>query len=288
MSSDESFDELTDAVSGLLRTAVQGKETVFDITEKDGIRRVEIVRRDALPETRKEPPSLDRGQKRAHVFHDHMAFARYVAREGVIGETLVLADANAAEITAILQDFAELQAEKIRMRATHHPLCKPWLEILDKPIAVLDFGLFCSRNRRAIAKPDGREVALIFQQIKIAKVVEINRGVGAKALNGVMIQTEISGQTSSSLVEIPETIEIECPIYIGGKPIRVPLDILITDRNDDVVVYVTCPMLAQVKCDAFQLFVEEIQKFLGDEHLVGLGTVILRRWRAGGSYHLRP
>lgn len=281
MSRESNEYEIVDSVATLLRRATEGSETVFDIQEKDGVRRVEIVRRQAapeLPQLLREPLPLDRPKRRSHEFHDHAAFAKYVNRESDPLRCLVLADATEEIIAAVLDEHPELQPEIVSMKPTIHPMFEPWLEILDKPIPVLQFGLFCARNRSTITKPNGRQVALVFQQIKMAKTVEVNRGVGAKALNGIVIQTDISGQSTSDLVEIPETIEITVPIYVGSHAINIPFDILITEERDAVVVYVTCPLLAARRSEAFESFVLEIQETLGADYIVGLGSIEHAAW----------
>jgi hypothetical protein len=281
MSRESQADEMLDSVATLLRRATEGSETVFDIKEEDGIRRVEIIRREAapeLPELRREPLPLDRPQRRNHIFHDHLSFAAYVAREAKGEDSLILADASSEVIRAVLRESYTEQPEFVLMKPTIHPMFEPWLAILDKRIPVLQFGLFCARNRSTIVEPPGRQVALTFQQIKMAKTIEVNRGVGAKALNGIVIQTDIGGKSTSDLVEIPESIKIECPVYIGSYALEIVLDVLITGEDDEVVVYVTCPLLAARRNEAFESFVLGIREALGPGYIVGLGSVKHAAW----------
>ncbi|XZE18784.1 DUF2303 family protein [Pirellulaceae bacterium SH449] len=268
----------TELVSKLLRRVSSEQETVFDISEKNGVRRVEVVRRKALPETRREDLPLARAQARAHVFHDIDTFSDYCCRECEDGESVGLADVDSETITVVLDESKDRGRESVSFAAKIHPLFKPWLDLLGKPIPVIDFSIFAQKYRRSIKKPDGREVALMFSQIKLAKAVEINRGVGKRALNGIMVHTEISGSKQDALLELPEEIHLHCPVYIGAEPQDIVLDVLVTEgREDQVVVYLTSPEIEAVRIKAFESFVEYLQG--NCEHIIiGLGKIESKKW----------
>lgn len=268
----------TELVSKLLRRVAGEQETVFDIAEKDGVRRIEVVRRKALPETRKEDLPLARAQARAHVFHDIQAFAMYCQRECSSEGSVGLADVDSETITVVLNEIIECGRESVSFAAKIHPLFKPWLDLLGKPIPVIDFSIFAQKNRRSIKKPDGREVALMFSQIKLAKAFEIYRGVGKRALNGVMVHTEIAGSKQDALLELPEEIHLHCPVYLGSTPQDIVLDVLVTEgRNEDVVVYLTSPEIEAVRVEAFEGFVKHLRDNLEDV-VIGLGKIEHKKW----------
>lgn len=268
----------TELVSELLRRVEGEQETVFDIAEKDGVRRIEVVRRKALPETRKEDLPLARAQARSHVFHDINAFAAYCERECNDDSSVGLADVETETITVVLDESLIAGRESVTFAAKIHPLFKPWLNLLGTAIPVIDFSIFAQKNRRSIKKPDGREVALIFSQIKLAKAVEINRGVGKRALNGVMVHTEIAGSKQDALLELPEEIHLHCPVYLGSAPQDIILDVLVTEgRNEDVVVYLTSPEIEAVRVEAFEGFVKFLQES-SNGAVIGLGKIEHKKW----------
>jgi len=269
----------SDIISDLLRKATDGHETVFDIAVDNGVTRVEINRRLLLPERRviEEDLPIARDPARAHTFHEIGAFAKYC--ETHAGESAVgLANSESQRITVVLDELVDAGRELITFEAKLHPMFLPWYEMLDEATDVIDFSVFAQKYRRSIRKPDGKELAMIFSQIKLSKSVEIQRGVGRKSLNGVMVHTEIAGVKQDTMVDLPDSIEIECPVFIGTKPIRMVFDVLVTDVHDNVVVYLTSPDLEAMKFEAFEQFVQILRED-APSILVGLGQVASTPWR---------
>lgn len=155
---------MEEAIEDLIRKVTDGQETVFDLTKKlDGDVTVSIGKRTLQPEPPKEK-EIARAKARCHEFADIKAFAAYLEREGD-ASTLVLADVGSRTISAVLSDADDEDREVVTMKAMEHPLFTPWGAMLNKPIPVIDFSLFVMRNRRAVVEPEGRELALTFQQI---------------------------------------------------------------------------------------------------------------------------
>ena len=278
-------DEAMDGVGEMLRAVAEGNETVFDIvTSIDpetnvGTKRLEVVRRKLMPELPKPfpVPDIARARARNHVFNEVTAFAAYLSRCGGVDTSLILADVNKQIIEAVLDESGEFDREHVQLQAVPHPLFTPWATLLNKPIKVMDFSLFIMQNRRAVVQPDGRELAMIFQQIKMSKAVTVNQGAGKKSLNGVMVDVEIAGQKQGMAVELPEDITIHVPLFVGSAPQNVVIDLLVTPGpQDDVLVYCTCADVQSAKMLAF----EDMLRQIGDqtEMLVGFGQLDYRDW----------
>jgi hypothetical protein len=269
-----------DTIGDLLRKVSDGHETVFDLSEEaDGGTRISIERRQLQPEriVIDEDLPLARDPARAHVFHDIAALGEYCNRWAIDKQSLALACYDSQIISVILDESLASGRETVTFQAKIHPLFAPWAAMLDRPQDVIDFSVFAQKYRRSIVKPDGREVALLFSQIKMSKTVEVFRGKGVKSLNGVMVHIEIGGVKQDNILELPEEIEIECPIFIGADPVRIILDVLVTDRDEEVVVYLTSPDLAEAKVKSFESFVAKLKE-AAPCLLVGLGTVAHRPW----------
>jgi len=272
--------EPMDGIGELLRTVKKGEETVFDLsTNLDGSRKIDITHRKLMPELPKPMPvpEIARARARDHVFNEVVAFSKYIARWGDEGACLILADVQQQTIVAVLDENHEKDREHVTLQAVPHPLFVPWSNLLNKPLKVMDFSLFIMQNRRAVIQPDGRELAMIFQQIKMSKAVTVNQGQGKKSLNGVMVDVEIAGQKQGMAVELPEDITIHVPLFVGSAPQDVVIDLLVTPgQNDDVLVYCTCADVQSAKMLAF----EDMLKTIEDETdmLVGFGKLEYRDW----------
>lgn len=265
----------------LIRRVPEGQETVFDMLDEGGesVRTIEIRRRKLQPElpVQMPEPNIARAKARNHIFHDVATFSQYIEREASASDgAIVLADVQARQIVCVLDEDNEDDRESVSFHATDHPLFKPWLGILNRAIEATEFALFCQKYRRTIIKPDGRELALLFSQIRMAKTVTVSQGVGKKALNGVMVEIEIAGQKQDTIIDLPDSITINCPLFIGSEPLEIEIDLLVADKNNQVVVYATAPDIEAKQVEAFESIVEKVREDSG--LLVGLGQVKHRDW----------
>lgn len=264
-------------IAKLIRKVESGSETVFDIKQEGDVRRVEIIRRKANPEMRTVEAPLARDPARAYIFHDLNSFSEFCNRECDVHHSVILADVDSQKITAVIEMGLDNGREVVAFEAKIHPLFAPWMALLNKAIPVLDFALFAQRYRRSIVAPNGRDVAMMFSQIKVSKSIEINKGLGAKALNGIMISTEIAGAKKDVMVDLPEEIHLHCPIFIGSDPQTIELDLLVTEVNNSVVVYLTSPILDELRIVAFENMVKVLQESCPDL-LIGMGKAEFRPW----------
>lgn len=270
-------------ITTLIREANPGQETVFDLLDQGGesVRTIEVRRRDLAPELPQvvAEPNHKENPARRHSFHDVDAFCDYLKAEPKLTDVLILADVDARTLTAVLNETScETDREKLTLQAIEHPLFTPWKQLLKGCTEVIDFSLFCMRNRRAIVEPNGRDVALVFQQVKMSKQVEVNAGVGTKAINGVMCQVSIAGEVKNELMELPETIAIEVPLFLGTSPQRIEIDLTITGQSGGVFVFATASDVEAQQVAAFEEMVEKIKSADIPGATVGLGCVQHRDW----------
>lgn len=282
------MDQEKDSLGYLIRKVQEGQETVFDLlNDEDGDKKIVVTHQrlsPQLPEVIPEPP-IARAHARCHRFHDVDTFAAYVKRESETQGTtpLILADVDSRTIKAVLDDQpADMHdgvydREIVDLAAVEHPLFTPWAALLDRPAPVLEFALFCMRNRRAIVDPDGRELAMVFSQVKMSKAIQMYSGVGKRSLNGVIVDIEIAGEKKGVPVELPETIAIEVPLFVGTSPQRIEIDLLVTNQGEHVVVFSTAADVEAQRIAAFEEMVAKIREATGQ--LVGLGTIAQRAWR---------
>jgi len=267
-------------ISDVMRKVTSGKETLFDVQDHvddlGDFKRISIGIRDLEPI--REEREIARAEARNHVFHSLEAFNLYLDREAKSDSAVVLADVSRSVVTAVLDEADEGDRETVSFAATPHPLFAPWLAILNKPVKVIDFALHVMQQRSSVAQPNGRELALMFSQIKASKNITKRVGVGAKALNGVMVELQIGSEKHSAEVELPESITITSPIYLDTDPVEIVFDLLVTENaQGDLVVFLTAPILEQTRFQVFRDMVDKIQDATG--LIVGLGVVNHRPWK---------
>lgn len=271
-------DPKPDSLEALITLAPEGTATVFDLLAEggDNVKTIEVKRRTLQP----EPPNekeVARARARNHQFHSAVEFAEYIKRESVEIEAIVLGDVDSKTVVCVLDEGDVEDREAISFLAKQHPLFDEWEKLLkSEELEVLEFAKFCQKNRRTIVQPDGRELAMIFSQVKMAKTVTVNRGVGKKSLNGVMVQTEIAGKKQDEIVELPDSITIECPVFVGCDPIKIEIDLLVDGSGEDVTVIATAPDLQAKRIEAFEQLIAIIREQSG--LLVGLGKIAHREW----------
>lgn len=263
----------------LITVAKEGETTVFDLLNEGGesVRAIEISRRQLQPEAKTEL-AIARAKARQHEFHDASTFAAYIKREASDLElTIVLGDVARRTVVCVLDEDHKFDRETVSFVAKQHPLFDEWEALLRVgEVEVMDFAKLCQKLRRTIVTPDGRELALVFSQVKMAKTITVNRGVGKSALNGVMVHTEIGGKKQDSIVDLPDSITIKAPLFVGTEPIEIEIDLLVDGKGDQVTVTATAPDLEAKRIEAFEQLVATIREQSG--LLVGLGSVQHRDW----------
>ena len=264
-----------------IREVAKGQENALDIQNlvtAGGEKRTVIAlqNRELQPEQPKEP-ILAKSPRRAHIFHDVQTFKSYIKKVKT-DNTVILANVESRSISAIVDDLTkEGGCEIVALVPPIHPLFAPWNSILDETMPVLQFAEFAMMHRRAVKKPEGRELAMVLSQIKASTRIEVAQGKGAKSLNGIMVETLIQGQKGTDLVEIPETISIRVPLFLGTDPKDIEIDLLISgDRENRIFVKAISGDVLQAQVEAFEDMVRELADLEG--LVAGLGAPGYQSW----------
>jgi hypothetical protein len=274
--------ELTTELASLLRRVGVGEETVFDVANavnKDGTPRtlLTVVQRRVNPEPPVDPIKAA-SPRRAHTFHDAGGVVAFLNKYKT-ANTVILADAVNGRVTIVIDEAAGRGFETLQFVPQLHPLFTPWKAILGRwmPLrAAIDFLL---DNRRVIEEPDGKQLARDLSQMKVASNVTRMQGIGTHSINGVMVETVISGHKNSAPMELPEEITVSIPMYIGCQPLDLTFDVSIEASEEHGVLFrMSSPDVAAKAFEAFDQFVRTIQDGLGGECVVALGQVAHTPW----------
>jgi hypothetical protein len=270
-------------IERLLRQVNPGNETAIDVVEKlleDGTKHVTLAvqQRKLNPEA---PPAPVRAPsaKRIHFFYDTAGFAQYLAKYGT-ENTVVLADPNEEGMTAVLNESAVDGYENVLFKPQTHPLFAPWEELLDDGgvVGIKDFVDFISRNRRAITNPHSRELMLLLSQVRMSREVELYVGDRNNSTNGILIKTNVQGNNASDYVDIPETITISVPIYVGTAAVDMEIDLTVggNEQRGVIVKLSTGDVLAK-KAQLFDTMVADLRTAL-PKATVTTGRVAYGTW----------
>lgn len=272
-------------VETLLRSCPPGKETLFDLVreldpEGKPVGRL-VVTTVELPKMQSPEPRRAESPPRAHVFHDGEAFGAYLQANGG-SQTVVLADVAAGAMTAVLDDAATDGRELVRFEVQTHPLWKAWEQLLacEDGVELREFARFVMTRRRQICEPDGRELAITLNQVTATKKITRQVGQGVRAVNGLVIETQIQGTAREIPVELPDSLTLELPLVLGGKRQRIDLDLLVQAGEDGIVVHLAAPGAAEARLAAFEELVAALRAELSANHVVvGLGRIAHGTWK---------
>lgn len=269
-----------ESIDDLLENVQLRKRTVLDISGEGPNRKVEFTLKEELPPEPREPRKAE-SPKRAHEFHDAASLGDYLKKYG--GEdTVVFADVAKEEISAVLNEKADRGFELLTMKPVVHPLWAPWAAIVGKRLPVLEFAKHVLEHRRSIQKPDGRLVAHDFSQVRAAIKTEVFEGRGPTALNGIVVHTEIKGNTQQKTVELPDEITVRVPIYVGTDAQDVVLDLCVEAQpgTSTVTVLASAGFVAQARVNAFEDMIETLEAAVQEKGAVlTLGRPQHKAWR---------
>lgn len=264
-------------IKNLLREAVRGHETILDIappTEDGKPTQVTFsVRPLPAPE-----PELAASPARAHDFAEAEGFAAWLKRQHQAETTesraplSVLADPVAGVIYAVLDDSDATFGgrEVVTLRPVMHPRWKPWAEILGRRLDMETFALFVAEHRRDVAGAAGRDLALTLSQVRASVKTTVDRGRGRKAVNGIVVTTEVTGQRGEERVELPDTINVSLPIFVATAPQTIELDLTVEAGRDGAVTALLSGGAAEeARHGAFEEMLEVVRKVVAP-----LGAVV--------------
>jgi len=249
-----------DNISDSLREVLEGDESVIKATQEMlGDEKQVTLRfgREPMTPKRTESPPRD------HRFYDYRIFESYLEQYG--GEnTVVLADVQAGKFSAVLDDTKKDQFEIVTFTPQVHPALVPWYQLTKgDATSVGRFSDFVMRNRRIVIDPDGKDLAFMFRQVKAAKNVEMNTGIGPNAVNGVICELNIQGTVRKEPVELPETITLHTPIFVDCPAVDIEFDLLVsleeTPRGEKVVVNIGSADMTEKVLIEYETMLVEIE-----------------------------
>lgn len=295
-------------IADLIAHSQEGIETTIDVVKElgedgDPIGHRLIVERRTLQQEPPVPPARTEAKRRAHEFYAVAGFTSYLNKfgGGVAGDTkdpgieygcttVILADFERRKIQAILDDDPGETAggrEVLSFTPQVHPRWSPWRELLGQKITLDDFADFVRLHRRSIVpgqgNVDGRGLAFLLGQVTASTEVRLHQGKGSGALNGLTIQTTISGggpQTDN--VPLPESITVRAPIFVDSTAEQIEIDLVLTAKRDGSEVYVQLASgdLYDAEVSAFEAIVDRLRtEFDGkDGYVVAHGSVHEEDW----------
>lgn len=265
----------------VLERPIEGVETaltVIDAVDGKG-KKLEISQRRLLPEAPR-PPIRAESPARGHVFFEVSGFIAYLRKYG-IERTVIFADPQAARVQATIDEEAKNGRETIEFRPMLHPQWKPWNDLLEQnTLPLADFLEHCANNRRGIVQPDARDLVLMFSQVNASSKVEVAQGQGKNSINGVMVTTTIKGADDVKFGELPDTIVLDIPIFVGTQPTRVEIDLTLGAKpGEGVFITLAAGDLLEAKYRIFQSMCLQFDELVKEKKCVyTLGAVFSTPW----------
>jgi len=232
-----------------------------------------LARKKIMPE-RMESPA------REHVFHEVKGFLDYLTREKNPG-MVIFAEVESSQIIAIIDEKAEKGFERIDLIPQYHPdfkLLRDTLLDTEMPIFLFAKNLMRNRNVLDAGTEKAKQLALLMRQITVSTKIKACAGVGAKSVNGIMCTTEAKAGLDESQIDLPDSIAVKLPIYLGMDPVCFDIDLTISAQKEGLVsVQTDCPELAIRKYEVFQKIIEQVREI--EDVLVTLGRPNTRSWQ---------
>lgn len=249
-------------VKKILEEIGVGTRTVLEVAQdlENGGKKLTIDLRKLLPEEAREPKRAE-SRARHHAFHSAASLADYLARYGD-KSTVVFVDHEEGRISAVLSETSGKGFEIVTMEPQVHPLWEPWRDIAGEQQDIKEFAAFVMQNRRSIAKPDGRNLALDLQQIRGSVSVEIMAGRGRGAVNGLVVRSRVNaGNEQTDTVDLPDSITLKVPLYVDTEARELELDLCIeAQASGSVTVLVSEGTVAEARVAAFNDMVNRIRQ----------------------------
>lgn len=256
-------------LQALLENVQIGRQNALKIVEgfggDEGTKALIIESRALQP----EPPMIPvrrESPRRSHLFHEVNGFAEYLKKYGS-SDTVIYGNPELGIVDAVINELDTDGFERVQFRPMLHPLWRPWENLLSQtPKLPLDtFVDFIIRNRRVIDEPDGKELVMLFSQMKASTTIELHRGRGKNSLNGLLLKTTIQGESKDQVMELPDSLVIGVPIFIRTAEKGIEIDLTIETGGDGRGIFVTLSTgdILAAKFDAFEeLFhsLEELKK----------------------------
>lgn len=273
----------------------RGRSTIFrfakDVEDGGGLLTVRQEHEPPPTPVRRETPP------RAHGFHALDGFAAYLAQYAS-PRVVVFADVHHHRFAAVLDERAEEGVEIVTFGLTHHPRWRPWADrARHGPLPLESFVDFVRAQRRAILEPDGRWLVAALSQVEAATEVTLYRGEGRRSTNGLIVKSEVKGgNDQKSNVDLPDTIKVGVPMFVGEGTREADLDVIfrVTPDGRAVTVEVSSADVDHAEIEAFEDMVARLDEDLAAVHpeaVVAWGAPDHGRWSylpaEGGAARLK-
>jgi len=266
-------------IEDFIRQSVKGRESVLEVAKEmlDG-KEASVIKlsQPVIEPVRAESPAV------SHIFNHVGPFITYLQKYGC-EDTVILANVYVCggSIVACLNERADKGRESISMVPSIHPLFAPWYSKLteDPCLSMRCAAEFFTEHHRTIAQPDSRELRMTFNQIKVSKQTTIQAGQGVQSLNGIMVETLIQGVKQTEPMELPETITIRTPIYLGTPVIDIEIDLSVYEDDGVVFCKFTSSDFAVKQLEVFEAMLAEVQRELGSTAVCGAGRLLYQDWK---------
>jgi hypothetical protein len=268
-------------VRELITSIVEGEQTVFKVAGDlaDGAQSLTVDRRKLLPEAPRRDELADT-PARAHTFFEPAGFVAYLKKYGG-GKTVIYADPVRRMAEAVLTEGqGQGGAEIVSLVPQISPYWQPWSALLGKALPLAALVEFLRENRRIIVEPEGRELVLALSQVTAASNIELQQGSGRNSVNGLMVRTKIQGVDNTALVDLPETIVVRCPIFVGLFEERIELDLIlrVVDGGESIAAGFASADIRVAEIRAFERMVADLTDVDQFAALVTLGRTGYRPW----------
>lgn len=252
-----------------------GEVTVFDLAKGPESKLTVTLKRDLPPEPRQ--PVRKESPARGHTFFDAAGLGAYLAKYGT-ADTVVFVDPSEEEMHAVIEETATRGFETLSMIPAEHPLWIPWQKLIhDGAIEVKSFADFINEHRRDIVsvtdgEPDGRELALMFRQIKASAKIERMAGKGKNAVNGLIVTSKVQGVEKNEPIDLPDSFTIDVPLYVGLGRETFQLDLSVdVDPDAEVTVTVTAAAVEEARVRQFEAMAAIVRASVKEKG----GTVVM-------------
>lgn len=267
----------------VLDRVVEGKATALSLSKElqDGKEALRVVLEQRVLQPELPPiPRKAESPARAHVFFEVKSFAAYLKKYGT-ADTVIYGDPENGVAHATLSEVSKDGFETLLFKPMVHPLWRPWEALCGRRLELAEFVDVVLNNRRSITEPDARDLVYSLSQIKASVKTEVQRGRGKNSVNGVVVTSTIQGEKKGELVELPESLTIETPLYIRTEKQAINLDLCIEPgaQPGEIFVSLSSGDILDAKVAAFDEMFQQLEKLSAEKQFtVTLGTPKHEAW----------
>lgn len=104
-----------------------------------------------------------------------------------------------------------------------------------------------------------------------------------------MVKTKIQGTENTFPVDLPDHLIVNAPIFIGTEPQDLTIDLTVLERDDKVLVKMSCSDLVVQKVKAFEAMLEIVRTrvvFDDGRPVIGMGVIGYQSWKYLGEDYI--